>query len=88
MQETIQAKFEDRWHCQRFMALKEDSMNRIGADEMTHAAFLKMLLDVWEHHMEANPGEFQPEITVEAKGDSPNKNIVRDTGVVADEQNA
>lgn len=63
-------------------------MNRIGADEMTHAAFMALLLDVWEHHMESEPGDFEPNITVEPKGDTPNNSIVRDTGVVSGGQNA
>lgn len=88
MQQSIQATFDDRWQVQRFIAQKEDTMRRIGVDEMTHAAFISMLLDVWEHHMESDPGDFQPNVTVEPKGDAPEQSIIRDAGVVTDEQNA
>lgn len=63
-------------------------MDRIGTDEMTHAAFLKMLLDVWEHHMESNPGDFEPDIVIEQREEGRELKIARDKGVVSDGQNA
>lgn len=88
MQERIRAKFDDPWHVQRFKRLKNDSMDRIGADELTHAAFMAMLLDVWEHQMESNAGDFEPNIIIEQREDRRELSIVRDSGVISDGQNA
>lgn len=81
MQKSVRIDFDEHWQLQRFLALKGDCRKRIGTDELTHAAFAKMLLDVWEHHLESNPGELGVSITIEESGGVAASEIVRDTGV-------
>lgn len=72
----------------RFIQLKNESMRRMDVNELTNGAFVRMMMDVWEHQLQSDAGGIHYHVDTEPDSHGAGNDIVRTSGVTAYGQDA